>query len=173
MEDGTRFVSQGGAPADVSGRSRLVARYDYDQAGNRISEKDIHGYETRYVLDPLYRVVKVQLPPVPGPSLADGQMVSYLVQRRYDRVGNKTYEADGNGHATSFAYGVDGEVVGEADAVGHDHPGLRRAATCRPRARGAGTGCVERPAARRASTRRIAGWIRTVPASSRNTPTTA
>ena len=127
-----RYVDLAGDPAQrvttaavgVAGAysANQVASYGYDLVGNKVTETDLHGFTTTYQLDPLYRVVKVRQPavpgialsaltgpqpPSPGPDMAGGlpQAESgYPIERLYDRVGNKTQETDGNNHTTFFTY---------------------------------------------------------------------
>ncbi|WP_242393891.1 RHS repeat-associated core domain-containing protein [Anaeromyxobacter oryzisoli] len=115
IADPTTFTAQGGDPADLQ-VSRLTATYGYDAVGNKVFETDLHGHRTDYQLDSLYRVVGVQGPPVPARSGIG--LVRYTTSRRFDVVGNKTYEADGNGNATTWTYDFADRVATVVDAVG-------------------------------------------------------
>ncbi len=87
----------------------------YDQVGNKISETDLHGFETVYELDSLYRVVETKLPRVAG-ALLTNATADYRPKRRYDLTGNVVLETDGNGHETKRAYDFAGRLTRVLDA---------------------------------------------------------
>ncbi len=116
IADAERFGMNGGDAAGLAA-PRLVSTFEYDAAGNKVAETDLHGHRTEYALDPLYRVVQTKGPSVPGPDIG-GPSITYKTARRYDRVGNKVYEQDGNGNATRWSYDFANRVLEVIDAVG-------------------------------------------------------
>jgi RHS repeat-associated protein len=111
----------GGAGGDLTGfvQGKQIASFSYDAAGNKISETDLHGHRTELRLDPLYRVVGVVAPVVPKGLVGSGAgTVRYEVRRRFDRVGNKVQETDGNGHVTTWTYDFANRAVDTVDPVG-------------------------------------------------------
>ncbi len=116
IADAATFAAQGGDPAAV-GQGGVIATYGYDAAGNKVFEPDLHGHRTDYQLDSLYRVVGVTSPAVPGATIGAGP-VRYTTTRRFDLAGNKAYEVDGNGHATTWTYDFADRVTKTTDAVG-------------------------------------------------------
>ncbi|WP_224365459.1 RHS repeat-associated core domain-containing protein [Hyalangium versicolor] len=113
--EGNTFLLQNGVEGIV-GQAGVVATYGYDTAGNRLFETDIHGHQTDYRLDSLYRVVRAQGPMVPGPEL-DAPPRRYETLARFDLVGNKTLSVDGNEHETIQEYDFANRLVSTKDAV--------------------------------------------------------
>ena len=70
----------------------VFQQYAYDEAGNRVSERDERGFETLYTYDAMNRVLKVTDPE--GNSLAYG----------YDPAGNKISETNALGYAMTYGY---------------------------------------------------------------------
>ena len=99
------------APVGLDG---VVSTVAYDKAGNKISETDLHGFETKYGYDSLYRLAKRISPTVPG---VDGNPAQYMVKAFYDRTGNKTAEIDGNGQTTKWKYDFASRVTETRDAA--------------------------------------------------------
>jgi len=113
---GGTFLAQNGVEG-VVGQAGVVATYGYDTAGNRVFETDIHGHQTDYGLDSLYRVVRVQSAQVPGAAL-DVQPLRYETLARFDLVGNKARSVDGNNHETAMEYDFANRLVHTEDPVG-------------------------------------------------------
>jgi RHS repeat-associated protein len=119
------------------GKDGVIFEADYDLANNQTFTKDIHGNETDYTYDGLYRVVDVQLPfdnnfgtlmpssgynpSFPGlPATSSGVTTgSVHVQTGYDRVGNKLFEADANGNATLYTYDAVNRLKTTTDPEGN------------------------------------------------------
>jgi RHS repeat-associated protein len=117
IDDQARYAAQRGSAAPV-GLGGVVATYAYDVAGNRTSETDVHGHRTDYVLDRAYRAVKQVSPEVPDHALGSATRVRHTTARRFDRAGNKVWEQDGNGQATTFAYDHADRLVETVDPLG-------------------------------------------------------
>jgi RHS repeat-associated protein len=107
------------ASGDLTGfdQGMQVASFTYDAAGNKLSETDLHGHRTELRIDPLYRVVAVVSPSVPAGFVGSGGATTYQAHRRFDRVGNKLAETDGNGHVTRWRYDQANRVVETVDPV--------------------------------------------------------
>ena len=67
----------------------------YDAANNLTNEFNLHGHETKYVHDGLYRVTQTILPLTAAPA---------VLRIAYDRVGNKVIQTDANGNASVMVY---------------------------------------------------------------------
>jgi RHS repeat-associated protein len=115
IDDRARFGAQGGDVAGFDLGDRVVATFEYDAAGNKVAETDLHGHRTTYGIDPLYRVVRVTQAGVHNDITARSE---YDTLRRYDLVGNKVQEVDGDGHATQWTYDHENRVLETTDAVG-------------------------------------------------------
>lgn len=100
----TRVDGPFGGPFNGSG---IVAQLAYDRAGNLTNQIDLHGGETRYLHDALYRPVETQLP-LPGAALV----------ARFDRVGNKTRITDAQGFPATMEYDRAYRVKRSVDAEG-------------------------------------------------------
>ncbi|MBL9127324.1 MAG: RHS repeat protein, partial [Verrucomicrobiales bacterium] len=72
---------------------RVLARLQYDRAGNLTNEVDHRGFAIRHVLDGLYRTVESHLP-----------FPATVIATRYDRAGNRSRVTDPDGFATSLEY---------------------------------------------------------------------
>lgn len=101
----------------LDGSGFVIASYGYDLQGNRTSETDLHGHLTTSVYDGLYRPVRILAPPVPGEGPA-APARNYVTLRRYDLVGNKVFEQDGNGHATRWVYDFADRLSSMTDPAG-------------------------------------------------------
>ncbi len=109
-----RFEVDGGDVTRFDLEQR-VFRAGFDVAGNKVWESDLHGHQTDYTLDTLYRVVRVTQPQTVDES---GAPVRYQVARAYDLVGNKVLETDGNGNSTRYVYDFGNRTSVITDALG-------------------------------------------------------
>ena len=106
-----------GLSTAVVGQSGVIATFDYDALGNKVRETDIHGHETVFAYDALYRAVRQTSAAVPGAG-PNASSLTYANRRRFDRAGNKTRETDGNGHSTDFTYDFADRLLASTDPVG-------------------------------------------------------
>jgi RHS repeat-associated protein len=118
-------AGHGETPASFGTGPKTIASFTYDPAGNKLSETDVHGHTTRFMIDPLYRTVGVVAPEVPAGLPGSGATVQWLVQRRFDLVGNKVREVENvpltrrtDGQVTSWTYDHANRVVESVDPIG-------------------------------------------------------
>ena len=90
----------------AAGNPQQTATYTYDAAGNRMTEKDIHGHTSTLSYDGLYRKVKTAL------------RSRHALTTAYDSLGHVLQTSDANGHATSMTYDGLYRLRSRTDPVG-------------------------------------------------------
>ena len=95
--------------------TRYVKSFRYDHLNNKVAEIDIHGHETRYEYDDLYRLIATH-----RPTAYDGlgQELTAHVQQQHDIAGNVTSTTDALGHTTCMTHTIRGQVVSIAHPDG-------------------------------------------------------
>src|SRR5207248_249741 len=88
----------------------IVAKYLYDNNGNRTDQYDAFGgalqRRTQYQYDNLNRLIQITYPDLT------------TKQFRYDFRGNKTQEIDQLGHVTKYVYDLAGQLTSVTSAFG-------------------------------------------------------
>lgn len=83
--------------------SKRAHTFKYDILGQKVSEVNFMGHETRYVYDALGRVIETH-----SPESEDGSIV---IRQEYDIAGNVIASIDGNGNRKEMSYTVRGKVA--------------------------------------------------------------
>lgn len=84
----------------------LVTKYGYDYLGNRVSQTDPRGHETRYTFDEFGREIGITYPACVN---KDGVLVCSQVSKGYNILDQLVAETDGMGSATRKEYTIRGQ----------------------------------------------------------------
>jgi len=90
-----------------TGYKTVIERVTYDELGNKLSSTNGAGESTYFRYDLRGNVTGVRKPGL-----------STELRTAYDARGNKTFEADGNGNASTWAYDYFGRLVAHTDIGG-------------------------------------------------------
>jgi RHS repeat-associated protein len=112
--------------------NKHVTEYEYDEEGNRISEKDPNGDEYKWEYDKHHNITKETSPEgettktklteaglpevIEQPAGAETQKVEY----KYDAYGDVTEVIDPRGNKTKYSYDAHGEKEADKDAEGNE-----------------------------------------------------
>jgi len=114
----TRIVGSP-APSTTVGIGNVIMTADYDVVNNKLFETDLNKDRTDFVYDGLFRIVRTDLPFVSSFTDTPHGSGRVHIDTRYDLVGNKVRETDGNGQPTAYFYDDIYRLEKKTDAVGN------------------------------------------------------
>ena len=103
----TSYVMSNGTTLAVTGTKTVTESVRYDELGNKLSSTNGAGDTVYFRYDLRGNVTGVRKPGM-----------STELRTAYDARGNKTFEADGNGNASTWAYDYFGRLVAHTDIGG-------------------------------------------------------
>lgn len=103
----TSYVMSNGTTLAVTGTKTVTESVRYDELGNKLSSANGAGDTVYFRYDLRGNVTGVRKPGM-----------STELRTAYDARGNKTFEADGNGNASTWAYDYFGRLVAHTDIGG-------------------------------------------------------